>query len=138
MQNNNLSERVCRKLGIEPKRYWTVITGKQLGDPGKFSQKEHAEASLQYYRERYGRLQPWWNDAKVSNEHVVYPDLLTDEWAGKLLAMLAAQKIAVSLQFEPQTNWWACGSNAGPLLWRAGITAPEAICRAIDAMPEGL
>lgn len=106
MPSNELSERVCRKMGIEPEVY--------EGPHGKSHDRQH-----------------------------VYPDLLTPEWAGKLLVMLAARGVEYELVHASLHNLTPEAGNFGIRIWPKRIdycadTLPEAICRAIDAMPEGL
>ena len=91
--SNELSERVCRKMGIEPMK--SLIDGA-----------------------------------------LIYPDLLTPEWAGRLLAMLWNKGFGVSVHLvkdQPRAN--VILLPIGIAVW--ADTMAEAVCLAIDAMPEG-
>lgn len=70
------------------------------------------------------------------NRRRFYPNLMTPEWAGKLLVMLAAQKMPLTVRHYPEfpNTPWQVGGTQGPLLWRTGATLAEAVCLAIDSM----
>lgn len=70
-----------------------------------------------------------------------YPNLLTEEWAGRLLAMLAARRIEFELNHAILHNLTPESGNWGIRILPKRIdycadTLAEAVCRAIDAMPE--
>jgi hypothetical protein len=114
---SDLNERVCRKMGIEHLR-----------------NSAHSWASECPFYSRY--LNDDQNDAVCNCPRTkVYPDLLTPEWAGKLLEMLSARGIPLTVKYQPvYAEPWSCGEAHGPLLWRAHKTLAEAVCLAIDSM----
>lgn len=131
--SNELSERVCRKMGIEP-IHWIVTCTDEDGTPyrGMFKEPKWFESLRQ---------------SKDFTSTPAYPNLLTDEWAGKLLAMLAARGIKkVELKWYDDgevhclicKHPWLCGSRTiSDGFEDVAKTLAEAVCRAIDAMPEG-
>jgi hypothetical protein len=141
---DSLNTRVCRKMGIEPKREWVVGTPPKDGASGSvamtftpelgFPFNDQVVAEMWLTLKRKGLPKGSLYDEWEAWESVVYPNLMTPEWAGRLLEMLAALGVRFTVRYEAEFHSWTCGSNEGALLWRAGQTLAEAVCRAIDSM----
>ena len=75
-----LSERVCKALGIEPKREWHISTAGNMRDSyTPHTTKQGAEDLLRYLIDRYSYIEPKWKEATIT-EKVFYPNVLG--WPG--------------------------------------------------------